>query len=275
VPPSLFVRLIPNKPDLILTPVNLMRIEMPDHTKEYLGSHVSIQSPLEFQDYSRPTQCVSKWVLFVPPRTKDPTPPALQAVSDARDEFKDWIDVFRNNCRSCVKDSETKFGDWLADSGTGESTGLIVLSHHGTNSLFFYDGGSPAIQSIGVSRVFSKPSLAIVDACGTSRPGASEFIREFNEHGINSVVATSTEVEPTMAGRFLTILMDLLQTHSKDASYTLSKARFDAVKALSKTKDRNGAMYGPRALAFILAGNGAVRACVPVKNGPKQATKTQ
>jgi hypothetical protein len=69
--------------------------------------------------------------------------------------------------------------------------------------------------------------------------------------------------------------MDLLQTHSKDASYTLSKARFDAVKALSKTKDRNGAMYGPRALAFILAGNGAVRACVPVKNGPKQATKTQ
>jgi hypothetical protein len=268
--PTLFVRFITSKPDLILAPVNLMRMELSDHSKEFIGLALNIQSPLEFQDYSKATSCISQWTLFVPP-DKVPPPPSLQAVLDARAQFDGWITTFQNNCHDCVKDDENKFQTWLAGNGPPQSEAVALLSHHSTNSVFFYDGGSPAIQSSSMTRSFAAPSLAIIDGCGTSEPGASEFIRAFNAHGISSVIATSTEVDPVMAGQFLASFMDLLRAHVGDSSYTVSRARFDAVTALYSAKDQSGNAYGPRALAFILAGNGSVRACVPADQKAQQS----
>lgn len=262
-PPSIFVRLLPTEPTLALVPLNLLRVEMSSHAKEYLGAYADIQTPLEFQDYSVPSACLSRWALFVPPAVT-PVPPALQAVSDARSAFSTWIDAFRRSCPACVMENETSFGRWLGDTASNDSTAIVTLSHHGTNSLFFYDGGSPAIQSSAVTRRFASPSLAILAACGTSRPGASEFMRRFNELGVSSVIATSTEVDPTMAGRFLTLFLDLLRKHANDRSrYTVGRARFDAARALSTLNDSDGKPYGARALSFVLAGNGSLRACVP------------
>jgi hypothetical protein len=260
--PTLFVRFLSSKPELVLAPVNLMRMELSDHSKEYVGAVLNVQSPLEFQDYSKATGCISEWVLFVPP-DKVPAPPSLVAVLNARAQFDGWITKFQNACHECVKDDEAKFQAWLGENGPPKSEAVVLLSHHSTNSVFFYDGGAPAIQSVSLTRSFANPSLALIDGCGTSEPGASEFIRTFNSHGINSIIATSTEVDPVMAGQFLAKFMDLLRAHATDASYTVSRARFDAVADLFDAKDQKGVPYGPRALAFILAGNGSLRGCVP------------
>jgi len=109
------------------------------------------------------------------------------------------------------------------------------------------------------------PSLAIINACGTAQSGATEFVSEFNSQGVVSVIATSTEVEPEMAGKFLSVLVDLLRSNQATRNYTISTARFEAVRKLSAMPDPNGTPYGARALAFVLVGNGALTLCVPPK----------
>ena len=261
-PPTIFTRVLQARPDLLLISLSLMQVQLSDKSLEFMGTYANVQSPLEFQNYGKPTSCLSQWVLFVPPE-KNPIPPSLAQVSNARDQFKDWIAAFRQTCKDCVNEDEKQFESWLEDSTSSPSVGIVILSHHSANSLFFYDGGSPAILSTSVSRNFSFPSIAILDACGTSQPGASEFIREFNQHGVSSVIATSTEVDPVMAGKFLALFMDQLRTHASDVTYTVSDARFDAVHLLAAQNDTDGKSYGARALVYLLAGNGALRACVP------------
>jgi hypothetical protein len=183
------------------------------------------------------------------------------AVLDARQPVKDWIASFKQSCAACVIDNEFDFQKWLSQSDPRESVAVAILSHHSDNALFFNETtGSPRVLSSAVRRPFASASIVILDACGTSDPGASEFIREFNFRGVSAAIATSTKVEPALAGEFLATFMTLLQKHVNDPSYTVSQARFDAVRVLGRGA---GSVYGPRALAFILAGNGALRLCVP------------
>jgi hypothetical protein len=66
-PSTLFVRLLSNKPNLVLFPMGLVRVPLPGGSKDFLGFSVNIEAPLELQDYSTQSKCISDWVLFVPP----------------------------------------------------------------------------------------------------------------------------------------------------------------------------------------------------------------
>lgn len=260
-PLSLFVRLVPNKPNLVIAPIALMRVTLPDSSKEFIGFDVNVQTPLEYQDYSAPRTCIANWILFVPPSEASGRA-ELKAVFDARAEFTSWINAVKRSCPDCVKENEDRFQKWLQQDEKEESYAVLILSHHDANRIFFnVDTESPAILATSIRKRFAAPSLVLLDACGTSQPGASEFIREFNFHGVSTVIATSTEVEPKMAGQFLTIFFDLLRDHAADPGYTVSDARFDAVQTLSREPIESP--YGPKALVFILAGNGSLRLCVP------------
>ncbi len=111
------------------------------------------------------------------------------------------------------------------------------------------------------------PSVAIIDACGTANPGAFEFVREFNSHGVNAVVASSVDINGRMGGVFLGMLADALDRNKSDLSYTLDRAVFDAATKLRIEPDIAGGnppkKYGPRALLFDLVGNGNLRVCTP------------
>lgn len=158
---------------------------------------------------------------------------------------------------------ESAYARWLQESSASPPSVLVVLTHHASNGLRFYDRGNTLIKSTDVARTFGQPSLAIIDACGTAEPGASEFIRKLNEKGVAAAIATSATVEARMAGTFLSVLLDTLRKNRNDPSYTISRARFDAVKSLSTETDEAGEPFGPRALVFMLAGNGSLRACMP------------
>jgi hypothetical protein len=274
-PSTLFVRLMPRVPGLTLAPLGLMRVPLAGG-KVFLGQYLDIQTPLEYQDYSADSQCVKSWQLFVPPDPKtfsttdpdtDPVPTTLRDVELARSEFSDWISAFHDSCPSCVVSKESDFASWLGASEPAGSWGVIMLSHHFANRLYFFDGGNPAVSASSIARAFARPSIVIFGACGTAEPGASEFIRNFNSHGVGAALATSTEVESKLAGRFLKTLMDLLAAaaQSGDGTYTIGRARFDATIQLSKKADDNGELYGPRAFAFILVGNSSIHACIPAK----------
>lgn len=260
--PTLFVRLIQTHPELVLAPIGLVRVTLPDGSRDFLGNRLLVESPLQYQDYSRQTSCLSDWMLFVPPIGSDS---GLRDVEHARNAFADGINAFKAACATCVIDKEKDFEDWLRGRNPQKANAVLILSHHdpSQNKIFFYKGGSPAVQSLAIKRDFTVPSLAIIDACGTAQSGATEFVSEFNSQGVASILATSTEVEPEMAGTFLSILIELLRTNHVNPTYTVSDARFEAVRKLSMIHDKNNSPYGSRALAFVLVGNGAIRACVP------------
>ncbi|HET9865676.1 MAG TPA: carboxypeptidase-like regulatory domain-containing protein, partial [Nitrospira sp.] len=220
-PPSLFVRVIPSRSDLVLIPVNLLRVAVPKGGEEFLGYYVNVRSPLDRQNYSAYKTCVSDWTLFVPPAKNDQ---GLRAVSMGRARFDPWIKRFRDACGTCVYDSENDFDGWLKDKDNDKKTasGLIILSHHDSNSLYFYQGGSPSIHSTAVARAFKGPSVVIIAACGSGKPGAADFVKAFNANHAATVIASSNDVDAAMGGEFLSALMAALHSHAADQTYTVT-----------------------------------------------------
>jgi hypothetical protein len=288
-PLSLFARLIPSEPELVLTPVGLLEIKSAgtraantaantqDDYPDFAGFYLNIQAPLQLQDYSVSSKCLSRWVMLVPPESlPDDETTDYEAVRLARTDFAKWIDRFRRSCQDCVKDDSRleHFQQWLQGAGA-DADAVIALSHHDDDFGLFFDASnrSPAIVPDDIHRAFDYPSVAILAACGTAEPGGSDFVEAFNKKQIKTVIATSTAVAPEMAGRFLSLLMDLLDDPANGPSYSLSQARFQAVRKLSKATDALGIPFGGRALEFILAGNGSLRVCPP-KDSPLPAKAT-
>jgi hypothetical protein len=263
VPPSLFARVLANKPTLILFPLALMRVPLGDGTRSFVGFDVNIESPLELQDYSVQSRCISEWVLFAPPAGR-----YQGDVEDARvyANAAGWIDSITKECPGCVYSDPHVFADWLLGNTQSSqpmaSQAIVALSQYGANSLFF-DGTAdnpPAVPSASIRRTFAPPSFAILDACGTAAPGGSEFVRSLNEHGVYSIISTSAAIPGAMGGQFLKTFVDVLKGHP---TYTVSRARYEAVKLLRIEKSSTGRVYGPQALEFVLVGNGGLRVCLP------------
>jgi hypothetical protein len=80
-------------------------------------------------------------------------------------------------------------------------------------------------------------------------------------------VATTTSVDPIMAGKYFNLLAERLETNKNLPDYSLSKAHFDAVRDL-KTKES----YGAEALIYSLLGNGALRVC-PLPRNPAASSQ--
>ena len=251
-PASIFVRMVdPSLDPPLLIPLGLMVVK-----GEFLGLHFRIDTPLKTQTYQPSSACQSHWVIVLP----DGGDGALAKVGEGvgplvRNLFQAADQSFKNMI---------KFGDWIKMNGQDPATAVVITSHHDKDQLSFGSGDS--ITSTSVVRRFSRPSLAILNGCGTAKPGAVDFIRKFNINGIDTVIATSTQVEGKMAGQFLECFMAQLEDpkNLNNKTFTVSEAYFQALQCLSKQKssERDDA-YGERVLVYSLFGNGNVRVCPP------------
>jgi hypothetical protein len=266
-PRSIFVRLLSrDRKPLFMVPLGLMAVPVAGKTR-FVGLDFIVESPLRIQEYSARGSCISRWVLLVPP--EDSNQPEMES---ARGPFSVWLAQFGQGSSPtiAVYDDIAKFGNWLDPSDqmrTDSSTAIVIVSHHDRNRLFFNrDTETPFILSANITRRFSRPSIAIVNACGTAGPGAHDLVLQLNRMGITSVIATATEVNSEMSGHFLALLLSMLRDHASDTAYTIGRAKFDAVRALSQTPIARP--YGPQALIYMLLGDGSVRLCSPVRATP-------
>jgi hypothetical protein len=255
-PPSLFVRMLPATPDIAYSvPLDLMVVPMPDGRQEFVGFNVKVESPLEIQDYSVQPSCIDSWRLFVP----GPDFPKDSPMELAVRPFVEDVAAFRAWSRHAKVDiTVDDFGSWISTRALSPvSTAIVTLSHHASGKLCFSDSNcqTESVKEANIWRGFPHPSFAVINACGTSAPGASEFVRHLNARGVQTIIATSTAVEGAMAGQFLHLLIERLQKYNSPG-YTVSDAKFDAVQDLRAT-------YGPRALVYTFLGNDSLRACAP------------
>jgi hypothetical protein len=263
--PSLFVRMIqqgPNPP--LLIPLGLLAVPV-DGQDRFLGYSVRIETPLENQTYQESPECLSRWVLALPPEgTGD------QAIEAARREVSSLASGWS---KQEPYDQMRQLAGWLDSPEKETERGVVVavLSHHDRDKLYFYALTSPLDDPLTpseVNRQFLKPSLAILNGCGTAGPGAVEMVRRFNRRGMVTILGTSTEVDGSMAGAFLRLLAEELAPGKAAATQpTISQAYFQVLKRLRETKPLTDGVkpYGPNALKFSLLGNGSLRVCPPVQ----------
>jgi len=268
--PSVFVRLLPRQSDsLILFPLGLMVVPIDDaKQKDFLGFHFRIETPLERQDYSLPEECISHWHLLVPGKN----PNSTDELQTARSQVEGWIDTF-TSVPDAAKVCETIdcFRQWInpdtdLDNSAPTRETIVILSHHDANRIFL-EKNNPAdsLESASVQRELGKSSVAILSACGTGKPAAMEFVRQFNDRGVAAAISTSTSVPAAMGGAYLECLLRRLsQKHPAQKIYTLFDANFDAIHDLSEMVDPStNQKWGAKALIFTVVGNGALRICTP------------
>jgi hypothetical protein len=264
-PPSLFVRLLPSAGDQnFIVPLQLARVNVSAQDSVFLGFIFRVQVPLELQDYSSGVGCINQWELLVPPKGLQDNP-----LSEARDTFSDWIDAFKASKNAVVYEDLQQFESvWLNpkhDEKPGNDV-VLMLSHNQGNTIHF-DSDDAGIEP-DMTRRYATASLVILGACSTANPGAFEFVREFNLHGANSIIASSVDVDARLGGLFLKVLADKLKLNAGKNDYTIDRAVFDTFSDLEKEPDNFPAEskpYGARVLIFNMAGNGNIRVCVPAK----------
>jgi hypothetical protein len=267
-PPSIFVRMlskdVAETPFLI--PLGLMAYEI-DGTRDFIGFHFRIQTPLPEQDYRPSTQCISKWVVFAPPSGVSEIP---KEMTEARSRFSNWF----KDWQFVEMDKITAFEKWIsANDGEENPVALFILAHQNSDSLYFIDG-----QTVGAGRIqrnFKVPSVAIVNGCETGAPGSSKIVQNLNRRGISSIIATTAKVDRYLAGDFFSVLGQLMAEDHKGREYPLGLALFQTLKRLKVMlppesekvpyADYKKVPYGARVLAYQLYGNSNLQVCSPPK----------
>jgi hypothetical protein len=259
-PGSIFIRLIQQGPDRpLLIPLGLMAVSLDKKPAKFLGFYFRIETPLETQSYQTSEVCLSRWVtVSPPPDVRDP------ALKQAVGRLKKLVPIWREQALKPFEDM-TKFGEWIKGKDTEkDATALVILSHHTKNRISFEP--QKLVMSRELTRRFSKPSIVILDGCGTGSPGAVDFVRQLNRNGFYTVIATSTEVDPIIAGDFLDTLSTVLENNKDDEKFNISGAYFKTLQLMrSKVPPNGNKNYGPRVLEYTLIGNGNVRLCPPKK----------
>lgn len=268
---TIFVRaLLSGDDDFVAIP--LMLAVSPNGSQQ-LGLEYRIETPLPYQRYDRSSKCLANWTAFLPALNPNDCGTNFSNLNACSDDLQlllyglgSWATSLATASPGLHSYTDIDgYAQWLGTHATkpDDPESLLIMSHHDSDRLYFDPAGTDTIEATGVARSFRTPTFALLNACGTGKPGATEFVRRFNAHGVNSIIATSTTVDAEMAGVFARLFLTDLANHSKTESYRVSDAWFDTVRALTQEKDRDGAEYGARALSYMLIGDAGIRLCAP------------
>jgi hypothetical protein len=263
-PPLLFVRFTELKADLpFIIPIGLVAVDVGDGKKEFIGFHQKIEAPLANDTATLKPECIKRWVVSLP--TEDKEAKLKTAYENIDPSFvttwktyasKEFFDRIRQPEQESGINS---FGVWIEkDERDKEPAAIITMSHHEKGAL---SDSSGEVLALNVKREFSQPSIAILDGCGTGEPGATEFIKELNDRGVMTVIATSTSVESEMAGHFVSCFGQEIEAARKrgQKEIAVSDAFTGTLKCLHKKPNK----YDMKVLKYSLLGDGNLRLCIP------------
>jgi hypothetical protein len=254
VAPSIYVRVVaPSLSSELMVPIGLMWVN-----DAFVGFSFRVELPLPAQSYRAASACVSRWVMALPPENSDkPLTDALAVFANRIEGAQGWKER-----GAAVHRRMEDVRAWLADGKTDqEPLAFFVTSHHHQDRIYFKEAES--IFSAEIEHRFARPSIAVLNGCGTGGPGATDFVEELNKRGVAAVIATSTEVTGHMAGRFLVCLTNAVDATATAGDTPLSQAYLAALHCLRAEAPQGGTPYGGRALAYLLLGDGNLWLCSP------------
>lgn len=242
--PRLFVRL-PDSEFRLSIPLGLMAVPTSSGDR-FLGFAFRVETPLDWQDYQDSDKCLSRWVMALPQE-------GGQDIQNALGEFADWVGACDTS--DCI-DSMKRLVDWLQEGATEpEAMAMLVLAHHGKDALYVREPYK-LFPSLIIHK-FQRPSLVVLNACGSLSDGPISFVRQFNLKGFSTVIATAAEVDAVMAGVFFNTFAQVLSDNPKNGAQ-VSDAFLETLRRM-KTR------YNSRSLVYTLLGNGHLRLCAPAE----------
>lgn len=263
-----------------LVPLSLAAVQISSkEPAELLGNHLEIELPMEqpwTDRYADPaTACNVRWLSVLPP-----PPNATEKISDgtmvaARKRLERFSESSLVKLWTDERPDETfrsfrKFSQWIGveveddiPPASEPRSALVVLSHHDQNRLFFDD--DDALPYTAISRRFVAPSFAILDACGTGNPAASQIVDSLNAAGFATLVATAVEVKEGIAADFLGAFAEALTQAQGPvrSGKVYARALEILMKKLDDSLEGDKQAYGPRAHVFMLLGDPDLPICNP------------
>jgi hypothetical protein len=224
----------------------------PAKPEKPIGLQFRVETPLLYQDYAPALTCVSRWAGLVPDPTQFNSNDEMFKVGDPIARWVPRLTTARGTPE--LFSDLAQFRAWISDATAAPATSgiaVLIASHHDGNSIYFNE--TAALESQVVQRRLGRPSLVIMNACGSGKPGQSDFIRRFNENGAMAAIATSTKVDAEMAGLFVSTLLDVAARHD---GWPLGELFFETIRDVSRT-------YNTQTLSYMLLGNAGLRICIP------------
>jgi hypothetical protein len=132
---------------------------------------------------------------------------------------------------------------------------LTTVTHHAEDSLYFVEGDPVAARNL--TATFQPNSIAVLAGCTTGQPGPGSFVHQLNQAGFRTVIATSTGVDGSVAGRFVNTMMSELESAG---SLTMADL-FARTQRTLHSSDGLAAKHS--ILSFTLLGNPDVELCLP------------
>jgi hypothetical protein len=277
--PSLFVRVIRDPASIPrVIPFGLLR---PTRSKpDFVGYYFRIENPLDIQNYDVADNCIARWFLVIPPAASTELKD-VRALFDKR--FGPWsaaaqqvFERMRPETKKRPKNAPMTFYEWINSGEEQEDAALVVLSHHGVKDdfgrlTFGQDAAGTDddyIASNEIKRRFHRPAVAILNGCGTTKPGAEDVMTELNKNNVQAIIATKHTVQAAMAVDFFTCLNESLERSQRTPSL-MGHTYFETIRCLRdrgpETIPRTNTKWGARSLAYSLLGNANLRLCSPTK----------
>lgn len=256
--PSLFVRFVAggggSSAPTRLLPIGLAKARLGDDA--FLGFHFRIEMPLAHESPAASSTCISRWSMFVPPADDTPLGAARKRL-DVR--LPAWTHAAK------LYENADDFRSWIGEpTDDGEATALAVLAHYGT----LHGRGQITMrphESVATNefrRRFVRPSVAILDGCETGGEGefsAESIANVLNEHGVDTIVATTHAITAEMAVDYL----GCLATQFAAGAASFGDTHFKALQCLRNRQSSAGTAYGAAALAYELIGDPDIMVCSP------------
>jgi len=258
--PSLFVRVVTGDGEVSpYIPYGLLLItaDNDDDTAFFLGQHFRVITPLpQRQSYAYNQNCISNYVAFLPPEHTDNQPLALANLG-----MSDALDVLNAHKFMSIK----QINDYLKNKTLISSPTILLIQSHHAEDRIYWTQESNYIAPGDFLFPFGSPSIAILNACETSANDEDGFVKQLNSLGVDAVVATSSQVNGYMTGRFVFCLRKILEESKNTKTLALSQLFHDAtVRCLWSETNEAGLMkqkFKANALKYILLGNGDLRIC--------------
>lgn len=249
----------------MMLPVGLMTVTLAGGVQDFAGHHLMIEQPMLKQpSYGAPKQCAANWNVLMS-ETDDPSDPLYLARNAMTKLNATWPGPDRFTRYRTMSD----FQQWVTSGKTLEPTVVTTLSHHADNNLFFF-ARRDEVPSSDVLREFGDSSIAILDGCGTGKPGAMDFVARFNNNGIHSAIVSAYDVNPAIAGAYLACLRQevargttsIASAHFRAVNTcTWSGAQEPATSTDADPPTLTSQTYAANALKYVLLGNAATTIC--------------
>lgn len=242
----------------VFVPLGILGAKAEDGSGAVLSQPITVVQPLPRERYDSDSNCIGDWTFVLPNE--------LQGLDDLSQ-------LWSNNSPG-IHDF-AKFQTYLGDNSPIKEhpgQGLLLLAHHGKGNLWF-ERETDRVIAEDVVRRYPPGSVGVFAACSTAAAYDDGFLRQFNQHGVDALIASPFAIPAVYGTRLAAVFPQAVaELRPKNGHRaTISELFAHALELTAKRlkDDKPNARYDEIGLEYVLLGNPSLVLC-PEAGAPPQ-----